>query len=240
VWNVIYKMTKYIIFVLTILISPLLSDKLSLLYQQQIESAKISQQTINNLDDKTKRLLYEYERVFQENEIIEKYNKDLEKIITQLKKDIDKTDKTIDTMQQNEKSLLPMLTNMLQTLKAFVKDDLPFLQKERLGVIENTQNMIYSSISFEKKFEMVINLYQQELDYNYQINLYQIDNKKEIYNIIQVGRVVLYKFFNNQKCSIYKDKTFKSLNSCKFLESIVKKLKSKEPLGLVELNGISK
>lgn len=154
---------------------------------------KSSQQTINNLDEKTKKMYSEYKDVRNEIETYLVYNKQLKDIVESQNNEIRILNKSISGIEQTSKEIMPFMAKMIDGLESFIKSDYPFLDNERKQRVVTLRNsMKRADISVAAKYRQILEAYQVEIDYGNTIESYagEIENKKVTF--LKVGRIGLY------------------------------------------------
>lgn len=151
------------------------------------------QKKIDKLDEKSKILLDNYKYTNKELQNTIKYNKQLSELISSQKKEIDSLDNQLNEIDQTHKTIYPLMSDMIISLKKLILADTPFLLKERNERVEKLQRSLNrSDIKTAEKFRIILEALKIEYDYANSIEAYedQIDNKT--YNMLRIGRVALY------------------------------------------------
>ncbi len=158
--------------------------------------AKRSQAKIDALTEETRKLLGEYKTVLKEIEGLRVYNRQLEKQISSQEAEMAKLANSIDQVTLIERQITPLMLRMIDGLEQFVELDLPFLQDERAGRIDNLREMMdRADVAVSEKFSQILRAYQIENEYGRTmeaygdtINVAGVDLKADV---LKVGRVAL-------------------------------------------------
>jgi len=183
-------------------------ESLSIEAKTQQQSRK-TQRRVDELSAQTAKLLYEYQRITQQLDYQEAYAVELEQKLLEQDAEIAELEQAIADIQITRLHLLPLLREMLDTLKAFILLDLPFEQDARLAAVSRASELLASSQTpLSEKFERVMSLYQAENDDNY-----SVDSARGVVNIegvpysvefLRVGRLALYyQSLDGEKLAIY-------------------------------------
>ena len=124
--------------------------------------------------------------------------------ITQREAFIATQEATIASLEQQIKDiiitkqqLLPLLREMVSTLEQFIKLDLPFRKQQRLTAVDKlTQLLASSSVTISEKYRRVMEMYQAENDYNYDLEVYRdnvvVNDETLSVQVLRIGRSNLY------------------------------------------------
>ena len=160
------------------------------------KQARQSQARVDALTDETRALLAEYKTVLKEIEGLRVYNRQLEKQISSQEAEMTKLASSIDQVTLIERQITPLMLRMIDGLEQFVELDLPFLQDERAGRIDNLREMMdRADVAVSEKFSQILRAYQIENEYGRTmeaygdtINVAGVDLKADV---LKVGRVAL-------------------------------------------------
>ena len=91
-----------------------------------IQSLKVAQEKIDQLDTESKKLTNEYKDTVVEYEILNRYDNQLQKITESQAEEISNLVKQIDSLDETNKYVLPLLERMVVTLRDLIELDVPF------------------------------------------------------------------------------------------------------------------
>lgn len=151
------------------------------------------QKKIDKIDDQTTSLISKYKYINLDLKNTKVYNKQLEQVISSQKKELSEINKQLIEIEETQKNILPLMNNMIKSLKKLVQLDAPFLLKEREARILRLETMINrADIKTHEKYRIILEAFKIEYDYAKNIETYQdtLDNKT--FNFLRIGRVGLY------------------------------------------------
>jgi len=165
--------------------------------RQTLEMGKTSQKRVDRLVSETDLLLNEYQSLLKKSEYQAAYNKELRILKGEQVEELISLEQQIKDIVITKQQLLPLLREMVSTLSQFIKLDLPFKQQQRLIAIDKlNQVLASSSVSISEKYRRVMEMYQAENDYNYDLEVYRdtvaLNNESLSVQILRVGRSHLY------------------------------------------------
>lgn len=165
--------------------------------RQTLEMGKTSQKRVDRLVSETDLLLNEYQSLLKKSEYQAAYNKELRILKGEQVEELISLEQQINDIVITKQQLLPLLREMVSTLSQFITLDLPFKQQQRLIAIDKlNQVLASSSVSISEKYRRVMEMYQAENDYNYDLEVYRdtvaLNNESLSVQILRVGRSHLY------------------------------------------------
>jgi len=178
---------------------PLTAEGLDALFEEAeriTEFAQASQERIDDMSAETSRLLREYKGVLREIESLKAYNAQQRRVVANQEQEISELQQSIDEVVAIRREITPLMLRMIQALEQFVELDMPFLLESRRERIANLRDFLdASNIAPSAKFRLVLEAYQNEMDYGRTIETYKsnvvIDGAERQANILRIGRVVL-------------------------------------------------
>lgn len=151
-----------------------------------------SQQQVNSLHSKTTRMYDAYKTAINESETYETYNQQLREIVKSQTEELNSLDQQIGDIEVTSKKIMPLMARMIDTLEAFVKQDLPFLPNERnKRVAELKDLMSRADLSIAEKYRKILEAYQIEIEYGKTLETYQAKLGDKTVNFLKIGRVAL-------------------------------------------------
>jgi hypothetical protein len=157
---------------------------------QQLER---SQQTINKLHDATTTTLDQYKTTLRETETYTTYNRQLKEIIASQQEELSSLDTQVNEVAVTSKQIMPLMERMIETLEAFIAQDLPFLPQERgQRIARLKENMAKADLSVAEKYRKILEAYQIEIEYGKTMEAYQgeVDSRKV--NFLKLGRIAFF------------------------------------------------
>ncbi len=164
--------------------------------RQIANSAKASQQRIDQLDDERAALLNDYRAQLKQLESLQRYNASLQRNVAAQEAQIERLRADIDNVAGLQRAVQPLMEDMLAGLGRIVDADLPFLISERRSRVERlAAAMENPSISAAQRYRLIVEAYQIENEYGRTIGAYDgvIDNDGESLSgeFLRIGRVAL-------------------------------------------------
>ena len=156
-----------------------------------------SQKKIDKLAAQTRSLLDEYQKLSQQGEYQRAFNDELAVRQQQQQDEIAALKEQIVAIKMTQQKIQPLLREMAETLALFIQLDLPFQQDQRLQSVEKLNTLLANTqVSNTEKFRRVMELYQTENDYNYDMASYRetvtVADKTLSVELLRVGRSALY------------------------------------------------
>lgn len=161
-----------------------------------IESSSI-QQEIDKLDERSKKLYFEYKDTLNEYNSLKRYDDQLSNIINSQIKEIENINNQIESLDTINIDVLPLLDSMVNSLEKFISFDIPFLIEERQARVNELNELLSrADISTSEKFRKIFEAYQIEANFGRTIEAYSsyIDIKGEAKAVefFRLGRIGLF------------------------------------------------
>lgn len=162
---------------------------------KDVSQAATSQKKVDKLDNAYQGLLQDYRTTNGEIDQLKLYNKQMSAIVENQHGEIKKIDQQIRDIEFTEQGILPLMSQMLDSLEQFNQLDLPFLKKERATRLSKLrQLMTRADITISEKYRRVLEAFQIEVEYGRTLETYRekaVDNI--VYDYLRIGRTVLYR-----------------------------------------------
>lgn len=164
---------------------------------QRTNEGAAAQHKINALNDQTKSLLSEYSVVTKLVDGLKTYNGLLSLQIENQHEEITALQTSMQQVTEMERQIVPLMSNMIESLDKFVGMDMPFLIEERTARIAKLRAILErSDVTNAEKFRKVIEAYEIEVDYGRTIEAYKgslslADNQSLEVDFLRFGRVAL-------------------------------------------------
>lgn len=151
-----------------------------------------SQKRVDKLADERENMAEEYRDTLRQMDSLKLYNHQLD---AQLKDQLAEMDtirgeeRTIDTANIE---ILPLMQDMLATLKQFIELDMPFLLEERKARIAKLEEMMpRADVTVSEKFRRIVETYQIEIDYGRTLEVYSGRVEDKDVDFLRIGRTAL-------------------------------------------------
>jgi Protein of unknown function (DUF3450) len=163
----------------------------------KIGPAVQTQKTLDKLGDQERRMLQEYRQAFREAATLKLYNRHLQEVIDSQEKETASLHRQMKEVELTRRELVPLMYRMLDSLEAFVRLDLPFLQDERQKRLKRLREMlVMAAVENAEKYRRILEAYQIESEYGHTIEAYRADLKMNgetrPVDFLRLGRVALY------------------------------------------------
>jgi hypothetical protein len=160
------------------------------------EEARASQARIDALDDDTLKMLSEYRRAVADAESYETYATQLAAQVQAQDEEKASIDQQLVEVETTSREVLPLMQQMLATLREFVTYDVPFLAEERRRRVAMLEEMMpRADVTLSEKYRRILEAYQVEMDYGNTIEAYdaQLGEGAEARTVmfLRIGRVAL-------------------------------------------------
>jgi hypothetical protein len=160
-----------------------------------VNQAEKSQLKVDLLDDAYQVLLQDYRATNSETDQLKLYNKQMLAIVENQQTEIIKIDQQVRDIEFTEQGILPLMSQMLDSLEQFSQLDLPFLPKERATRLAKLrQLMTRADITVSEKYRRVLEAFQIEVEYGRTLETYRSKADDNIvYDYLRIGRIALYR-----------------------------------------------
>ena len=165
-----------------------------------VESSNLSidaQEKIEELDEISKKVYFEYKDTLNEYKSLKNYDDQLSEIIDAQFKEITNINQQLDSLDDINIDILPLLKKMTDTLRKVVELDIPFLKDGRVQRVNSLDELLLrADITTAEKFRKVFEAYQIENEYGRTVESYRdeiiFDNETYNVEVFRLGRVGLY------------------------------------------------
>lgn len=150
------------------------------------------QKKVDKLDSQTQDLAQEYRETLRATDNLKLYNKQLKKQLRSQQKLMVSIRSDMRVIQTTAVQILPLMQNMLGSLKHFVSLDIPFLPQKRHNQIKSLEDlMARADVSLSEKFRAIVHAYQNEIDYGRTVGAYEGKLNNKNVRFLRIGRVAL-------------------------------------------------
>lgn len=159
--------------------------------------AQQSQVRINQIDDQIADIVQEYRTTIDHLAELRAYNALKRKLVADQEKRIKILRSDILNVADIQRSMPPLIEEMIATVELFIDKDLPFLPVERATRVSNLKSdFARSDVSTAEKYRKSLEAFQIENDYGRSIEAYEgaliQGDTERVVNFLKVGRVALY------------------------------------------------
>lgn len=140
---------------------------------QTDNAAAASQQTINEVVDRTQDAANKYAQALAELDSLTKYNEQLQKQVNSQVEEMGSIQKQLTDIETTNREVMPLMERMVDTLDKFVAADVPFLLEERTNRVNNLKGIMDSAdVAISEKYRRILEAYQIELEYGRTLEAY--------------------------------------------------------------------
>ncbi|MCZ6802678.1 MAG: DUF3450 domain-containing protein [Proteobacteria bacterium] len=155
-----------------------------------------SQKKVDALVIQTRDMVQEYRDAIRKSDSLGTYNNQLVKLIKQQKISLNSIKRQLDNVEETQRSIVPLMIKMIDTLEKFVNLDLPFLKNERQQrVVSLKEIMDRPDVTLPDKYRRIMEAYQIELEYGRKIWAYtdtvKMNDQEYTVDILSVGRLLM-------------------------------------------------
>lgn len=195
----IYKFPFF--FILVFSINSLISQEIvNSTIDLSVESSNLSvdaQEKIEELDEISKKLYFDYKDTLNEYKALKSYDDQLSKIIDAQFAEIANINNQIDSLDDINIDILPLLKTMTDTLRKVINIDIPFLKEPRIDRVNNLDELLLrADITTAEKFRKVFEAYQIEANFGKTIENYPgyivLNGAEVAVDFFRLGRLGLY------------------------------------------------
>ncbi|HVJ29026.1 MAG TPA: DUF3450 domain-containing protein [Gammaproteobacteria bacterium] len=143
--------------------------------QVQVDrTAAQSQNTINELRDRTTDASGRAQQATADAESLERFNKQLDEQVRMQNEELSSIAQQLVDIETTNREVQPLMQQMVDTLDRFVQLDVPFNLEERTARVENLKNLMdRADVTISEKYRLILEAYQIELDYGRTFDSYE-------------------------------------------------------------------
>ena len=156
-----------------------------------------SQERIDQLDTQIQTLLGDYRANLKQLEQLQRYNASQRRQVEAQRREAASLREDINNIASLQRSIQPLMEDMVESLAELVEADVPFLIGERRGRVERLREIMGDpSFSPAQRYRLVVEAYQIENEYGRTIEAYrddiEVDGRRyENVEFLRLGRVAL-------------------------------------------------
>lgn len=154
---------------------------------------KLFQQKINSTEEMRENYFNKYKYINTNIKSTKIYNNQLEKILKSQEKELVSLEQQLIDIEETQKNILPLMIDMIKSLKLLIEQDTPFLLTERLERIKRLEDTLNrADIQTHEKYRIILEAFKIEYDYAKSLESYQDKIGDKTYNFLRLGRTALY------------------------------------------------
>lgn len=178
--------------------------------ERAVEDTQGSQQRIDQLDAQAQKLLNDYRANLKQLEQLRRYNQSQRRQIDAQERELTSLRQDIDNISSLQRSVQPLMEDMLDALEKLVAADIPFLPAERRDRIERLNAIMDDpEQSPAQRYRLIVEAYQIENEYGRTIEAYRGDvtvdgTEYENAEFLRIGRLgLVFKTDDDKVLKIY-------------------------------------
>jgi Protein of unknown function (DUF3450) len=155
-----------------------------------------SQNKVDQLVGQTKDMIQAFGDAIRKTDSLKTYNVQLSKLIKQQKVSLSSIKRQLDNVEETQRSIVPLMIKMIDTLEKFVSLDLPFLMQERQQRVVGLKDIMdRPDVTLPEKYRRIMEAYQIEMEYGRTIEAYtdtvNMDGQEYTVDVLRVGRLLI-------------------------------------------------
>jgi len=159
------------------------------------DSAKV-QERIDKISDETDELLAKYRTALKQTDSIRVYNSQMRELIASQDAELASLQSQLDRVEIVGRSVMPLMSKMVDAYESLVGLDLPFLLDERSERVESLRIlMTRSDVTSAEKYRRIMEAYQIENEYGRTIEAYrstiELGGREVTVDFLRFGRIAL-------------------------------------------------
>lgn len=161
------------------------------------QQSQKSQQRIDLMERKSDQARSDYLDNERMADVTEAYNRQVSRLIESQQQELADLQTQLSSIEEMDRAVLPMLNQMVDTLRRFVAVDLPFLPDERQQRLQRLDGLLLrADVSVAEKYRQILEAYMVEIQYGRTFEAYTgalINQGENLQvNYLRVGRTALY------------------------------------------------
>ncbi len=171
-------------------------DAVTALQTEAVKAEADTQRLIDRLHDETGQLAGDTLAIERELEQLRAYRHQLAKMVGAQQDQLAALQEQLGRLDGTETTLLPMLAEMVDTLRRFVALDLPFQLAKRRGRVAALADLLDDpEVGLAEKFRRIMSAFQEEAKYGSSLATYRdrlsLNGQGRDVEMLRVGRIAL-------------------------------------------------
>ncbi len=171
-------------------------DNVTEVAQAATSDGQASQERVDLLDDETDELTRTYRAALKQLASLREYNAKLENLIEAQKVEMVSIRQQIEDVTNVDRTIVPLMFRMIESLEKFVELDVPFLIDERRSRVQNLRALMdRSDANRAEKYRKILEAYEIENEYGRTVEAYEgqmdINGEERTVAFLRIGRVAL-------------------------------------------------
>ncbi|RAW07411.1 hypothetical protein DKQ62_09030 [Halomonas elongata] len=154
------------------------------------------QERIDNADEAVREQLRELRQAREETRRLRAYNEELAPVVERQAATLEERRSGVESLAETREALPGMMREMVERLRAWVEQDMPFLRDERLARVASLESTLSAAdLSSAEKLERVLAAWRAELDYGRELDAWRGelpgDTPRDV-EFLRIGRIGWY------------------------------------------------
>jgi len=160
------------------------------------EASESSQKRIDALSDESDKLLSKYRTALKQTDSIRIYNSQMRALIASQEDELESLQGQLDRIEEVGRSVMPLMSKMVDSYESLVSLDIPFLLAERQQRVTDLRKLMQrSDVTSAEKYRRIMEAYQIENEYGRTIEAYRstldIEGREVTVDFLRFGRIAL-------------------------------------------------
>ncbi|HET7371465.1 MAG TPA: DUF3450 domain-containing protein, partial [Gammaproteobacteria bacterium] len=160
------------------------------------QQSQQSQKKIDAIASKTNDALQTYLTTMQQIDRLKAYNSQISKLIQSQQQQMAQIQRQMSQIGDTQKQVMPLMQQMIDALRNFIKLDLPFQVQDRLARVQQLEDLMSdASVTDAERFRQIMDAYMAEVDYGRNIGSYRgplaAGGKTRTVDFLRIGRIAL-------------------------------------------------
>ncbi len=178
------------------------------------QAAAAAQQSIDQLDEQTRKMLDEYRESSRKTEALEAYNAHLRRLVESQAEERSSLERQLGEIEATRRDIVPLMLRMVDALDRFIQLDRPFLSEERSRRMAELKSLMNRADANDAdKFRRLLEAYRAENEYGKTIEAYRAELKEgggpaRTVDFLRIGRVaLLYQSLDGRETGVWNSRT---------------------------------
>jgi len=155
-----------------------------------------AQKRVDALSDSTETLFSQYSNTLKQIDSIRIYNSQMRALIASQEKELESLQGQLDRIEEVGRSVMPLMSKMVDSYESLVSLDIPFLLDERKERVTALRKLMQrSDVTSAEKYRRIMEAYQIENEYGRTIEAYRstldIEGREVTVDFLRFGRIAL-------------------------------------------------
>lgn len=182
--------------ILSVAVNAQTLDDVRSVSEQGVREGVASQGRVNNLSEEIDQAIREYKAALAQLASLREYNDQLDKLIKAQAAEQVLLRQQIEDVTNVDRTIVPLMFRMIESLEAFIVLDVPFLLSERKERAANLRALMdRSDISPAEKYRRILEAFEIENEYGRTIESYDaplsVEGSEREAVFLRIGRIAL-------------------------------------------------